>query len=192
MIQCTKGQLSQADWGPWEAGSRSWATLQTQACLYHMSSKIKEGLARLSQWQVRKTAQQPTVKTLCPWEQGKVNHLWQRWPVFTTGKIPTSEGKFSLGQTIYAEKAHLGSTADCLNFPSGFLLDVASLRLGISYVYYPQLLHCHHWTQWNPNVMICCQVHASLYLLPDILLLTPLTHSRLHTWPFTDRSLDHT
>lgn len=80
------------------------------------------GAACPSLWQVRKTVQQPTVKTLCPWEQEKVNHLRQRWPVFTTVKIPTSEGKFSRGQTIHAEKAHMESTADCLNFPSGFLL----------------------------------------------------------------------
>lgn len=120
-------------------------------------------LQNLSLWRVRKTAQQPPVKTLCPWEPGKVNHLRQRWPVFTTVKIPTSEGKFSRGQTIYAEKAHTASTADCLNFPSGFLLGVASN------VYYLQLLERRDRTQRNASVMrLCRHIHASLYWLPDI------------------------
>lgn len=138
----------------------------------------------LSLWRVRKTAQQPPVKTLCPWE-----HLRQKWPVFTTVKIPTSEGKFSRRQTIYAEKAHTGSTADCLNFPSGFLLGVASLWLGTGDVYYLQLPERRDWTERNASVMwLCRHIHASLYWLPDIL----CSPRSLHTRPFTDRSLDHT
>lgn len=73
--------------------------------------------------------------------------------------------------------------------PQWISVAVASLWLGISCVYYLQLLPCRYWTQWSPNVMILCrQGHASLYLLPAILcsphsLTRDWTHA-IHGWLF--------
>lgn len=172
MIQCTKGQLSQADWGPWEAGSRSWVTLQTQACLCHvLQNRGGAGLTCL--WQVRKTVQQPTEKTLCPWEQEKANHRQQRWPVFTTVKYLPQKESLAWADHPCRKSSH-GKYGWLPQLPQWISADVASLWLGISYACYLQLL------QWSPDVMtLCRQGHASLCLLLDTL---GLPHSLTRDW----------
>lgn len=175
MIQCTKGQLSQADWGPWEAELHCrpkhvyviCPPKPRRGCLPKSVTSKKDCTTAYSEniMSLRTGESEPSPTKVTSIHHSKNTYLRRKVQPWADHPCrESSHGKYGWLPQL----------------PQWISVDVASLWLGISCVYYLQLLPCRYWTQWSPNVMILCHhSHASLYLLPDIL---SAPHSLTRDW----------